>query len=68
MTVLKIHRVLEGPFEMDDNIWYNLCLVEFPDGELVHQEVLYPNMDEAYEDIKTLDKQINPIEIEAVNV
>lgn len=68
MTVLKIHKIIEGPFDTGDNIWYNLCLVEFPNGELLHQEVLYPSMDEAYADIKTLSKQINPIEIEAVNV
>lgn len=68
MTVIKIHRIIEGPFETDNDMWYNLCLVEFPNGELIHQEVLYPTMDEAYEDIKTLSKQINPIEISAVNV
>lgn len=68
MTVIKIHRIIEGPFETDSDMWYNLCLVEFPNGELIHQEVLYPTMDEAYEDIKTLSKQINPIEISAVNV
>ena len=68
MTVLKIHKVIEGPFEDDHNMWYNLCLVEFPNGELVHQEVMYPSMDEAYNDIKTLSTQIEPIEIEAINV
>ena len=68
MTVLKIHKVIEGPFDSGDDIWYNLCLVEFPDGELQHQEVLYPSMNEAYEDIKTLSKQLDPIEIEATNV
>lgn len=68
MSILKIHKIVEGPFETDNNMWYNLCLVEFPNGELIHQEVLYPTMNEAYEDIKTLSKQINPIEINAVNV
>ncbi len=68
MSVLKIHKIIEGPFEDDDKLWYNLCLVEYPTGELVNQEVLYPSMNEAYEDIKTLSKSINPIEIEAINV
>lgn len=65
MSVIKIHKVIEGPFETGDNMWYNLCLVETECGEVTHLEVLHRTMDEAYEDIKTLSNQIHPIEVEA---
>ncbi len=65
MSILKIHKIDKGPFETDGGLWYNLCLVETESGELLHQEILYPTMNEAYEDIKTLATSIYPIEIEA---
>jgi len=68
MAEIKIHRVIEGPFDIEDGVWYNLCLVEDETGCLLHKEVLYPSMDLAYEDIKTLSKQIDPIIVEAVDV
>ncbi len=67
MSLIKVHKVLEGPFEEGNNIWYNLCLVETECGDVIHLEVMYPSFDEAYEDINILSQQITPIEIEAPN-
>ena len=62
--ILKIHRIVEGPFEMEETMCYNLCLVEYPNGYTANEEIIYESFDEAYEDIKKLSTTIDPIEIE----
>jgi len=64
---LKIHRVLEGPFENyeeegDDTYWC-LCLVE-DNGELYDAEFFFDNFDEAYTFKMHFTKSINPIIME----
>ena len=45
---VKVHRIIEGPFESDDEdeVWM-LCLAE-EDGELTEIEVYFDTFDEAY--------------------
>ena len=58
---VKVHRVIEGPFESDDEdeVWM-LCLGE-EDGELVEIEVYFDTFDEAYAFKHHFTKSIEPI-------
>lgn len=58
---MKVHRVLEGPFDMEDEdeVWM-LCLVE-TDGELEEIEFYFDTFDEAYAFQKHFYKSIEPI-------
>jgi hypothetical protein len=58
---MKVHRVLEGPFDMEDGdeVWM-LCLAE-TDGELEEIELYFDTFDEAYTFKKHFDKSIEPI-------
>ena len=59
---IKIHRVISGPFFLDEeNCYYNLCLVEHEDGSIDNEEVLVDDFDSAYEMIKHLSTTIEPI-------
>ena len=49
MTKTKIHRHIEGPFEDDNDVWYNLCLVEYPDGDIETAEIYFESFDAALE-------------------
>tara|TARA_R110000803_G_scaffold29927_4_gene67892 strand:- start:415 stop:669 length:255 start_codon:yes stop_codon:yes gene_type:complete len=61
---IKIHRVAMGPVETDQGMWYNICLIEEPDGEIHEEELEYKTLKEAYKDINLLNSQIEPIETE----
>lgn len=58
---VKVHRVIEGPFESDDEdeVWM-LCLGE-EDGELTEIEVYFDTFDEAYAFKHHFTKSIEPI-------
>ena len=59
---VKVHRIIEGPFESDDEeheVWM-LCLAE-EDGELVEIEVYFDTFDEAYAFKHHFTKSIQPI-------
>jgi hypothetical protein len=68
MAVIKIHRIVDGPFDDDDDLWYNICLVEMPDGRIENAQIDYPDFDDAYNDIKKLNSSIYPIEVEVEDV
>ena len=58
---MKVHRVLEGPFDIEDgDEVYMLCLSE-TDGELEEIELYFDTFDEAYTFKKHFDKSIEPI-------
>lgn len=57
---MKVHRVLEGPFDMEDGEVCMLCLVE-TDGELEEIEFYFDTFDEAYAFQKHFYKSIEPI-------
>lgn len=58
---MKIHRVMEGPFDMEDRYEvYMLCLAE-TDGGLEEIELSFDTFDDAYTFKKHFDKSIEPI-------
>lgn len=61
MDQMKIHKVISGPYDDEDEgqIW-NLCLVEI-EGELVEVELYYDSFDDAYEVIKHFKSSIAPL-------
>jgi len=62
--IIKLHRVISGPYpDPDGDGYYNLCLVEFPDGELSDEEIYIDSIEDAFEMIKHLMTRIEPIEI-----
>ena len=60
---VKIHRVLEGPYE-DEEGYFLLCLTEDDSGELFHMEVYFETMDSAYSLVKHMATTIEAVEIE----
>jgi hypothetical protein len=65
MTTIILHRFIEGPFEEDDGSWYNLCLVEHEDGEILIEEVNFESLDDALEIKETLTTTLYVLEVEA---
>ena len=62
---LKIHKVISGPFFFEEeDIYYNLCLVEHPNGVMSEEEILANSFDSAYDMIKDLSTTIEPIIID----
>jgi hypothetical protein len=60
---VKIHKVLDGPYE-DEEGHFLLCLTEDDKGDLLHMEIYFDTMDEAYSLIKYLSNTIEAVEIE----
>lgn len=60
-TEMKIHKVIEGPYEdeMEMEIWL-LCLAE-ENGELTEVEMYFDTFDEAYQFKNHFAKSIDPI-------
>lgn len=58
---VKVHRVIDGPFESDDedSIWM-VCLAE-EDSVLKEIEVYFDTFDEAYQFKNHFTKSIEPI-------
>jgi hypothetical protein len=63
--ICKIHNVIEGPFEDDeDNIWV-VCLAELGDDEeLEHIEVFLDDFDSGYNMVRHFSSSIEPIVFE----
>lgn len=62
--IVKVHRVIEGPFpDYEDEGYFNLCLAEFPNGDMENIELYFDTMNEAYEMVKKLSTTIEPIEL-----
>ena len=58
---MKIHRVIEGPYESEDeDTFWCLCLVE-EEGELYDAEFFFDTFDEAYAFKAHFQKSIEPI-------
>lgn len=63
--MVKVHRVIEGPFpDFEEEEYFNLCLVEFPNGTLENMEIYFDDMNGAYAMIKQLSTTIEPIEVD----
>jgi hypothetical protein len=65
MPAVILHRFIEGPFEDEDGSWYNLCLVEHDDGDLLIEEVNFESLDDALEIKETLTTTLYSLEVEA---
>jgi hypothetical protein len=65
MPAVILHRFIEGPFEDEDGSWYNLCLVEHGDGDLLIEEVNFESLDDALEIKETLTTTLYSLEVEA---
>jgi hypothetical protein len=58
---MKIHRVIEGPYDLeDDDLVWCLCLAEI-DGSLEDVELYFDTFDEAYSFKKHFLTSIQPI-------
>ena len=66
--ILKIHSVIEGPYQLflndEESFCYNLCLVETEQGTLEHQELELDNFNAAYEMVQHFTKSIDPLVID----
>lgn len=62
MAKAKIHRHIEGPFEDVGELWYNLCLVEYDDGDLHAAEIYFDTLDDALEARDTLTTSLYILE------
>lgn len=65
MQTVKIHRHIEGPFESGDDSWYNLCLVEYEDGEIGVSEIFFEDLASATDAKDTLQTTLYILEAEA---
>ncbi len=69
MTTVEIHKFIEGPFELDDGTWYNLCLAwGVPAGVWAEVEIYYFSYDAAYEDSININRSPYPTVVDAHNL
>lgn len=64
MAAVEVHKFIEGPFELDDNTWYNLCLALLSDGDWAEVELYYSNFDAAYNDSININRSPYPREVD----
>lgn len=64
MAAVEVHKFIEGPFELDDGSWYNLCLALLPDGDWAEVELFYKEFDTAYEDSLSINRSPYPMEVD----
>jgi len=64
MAAIEIHKFIEGPFELEDETWYNLCLALLPDGEWAEVEIYYSEFDAAYDDSNKINRSPYPMEVD----
>lgn len=62
MPSVKLHRHIDGPFEDINDMWYNLCLVEHPNGDLLVEEITFLCFDDALEAKETLTTTLYVLE------
>lgn len=63
---LKVHKVIEGPFESPDpeyQYYWSVVLAEYPDGTIHEEEIAALDMDSLYAINKHLSKSIEPFVI-----
>lgn len=63
---LKVHKVIEGPFESPDpdyHYFYSVVLAEYPDGTIHEEEIATLDLDSLYAINKHLSKSIEPFVI-----
>ena len=60
----KVHGVMEGPFQDEDEEWFMTCWVEgVESGELFEDDIPFIDFDRAYDFKKHFLSSIQPIEI-----
>lgn len=60
----KVHRVMDGPFQCQNDDWWLTCLVEDVDvGDLFHDDIPFINLDAAYKFHSHFLTSIEPITI-----
>ena len=64
MAAVEVHKFIEGPFELDDGTWYNLCLALLADGDWVEIEMYYTDFDAAYDVSVRLNRSPYPLEVD----
>jgi hypothetical protein len=64
MAVIEVHKFIQGPFELGDETWYNLCLALLPDDEWAEVEMYYSSFDAAYEDSIHINRSPYPLEVD----
>jgi hypothetical protein len=64
MAVIEVHKFIEGPFELGDETWYNLCLALLPDDDWAEVEMYYSSFDAAYEDSIRINRSPYPLEVD----
>lgn len=64
MAAVELHKFIEGPFNVEDQTWYNLCLALLPNGDWVEVELFYDNFDDAYEDSIKINRSPYPMEVD----
>lgn len=64
MAVIEVHKFIQGPFELGDETWYNLCLALLPDDDWAEVEIYYSSFDAAYEDSIRINRSPYPLEVD----
>lgn len=64
MAAVEVHKFIEGPFELEDGTWYNLCLALLSDGDWAEVELYYSDFDAAYETSVNLNRSPYPMEMD----
>ena len=64
MAVIEVHKFIEGPFELGEETWYNLCLALLPDDDWAEVEMYYSSFDAAYEDSIRINRSPYPLEVD----
>ena len=64
MAVIEVHKFIQGPFELGDETWYNLCLALLPDDDWAEVEMYYSSFDAAYEDSIRINRSPYPLEVD----
>ena len=64
MAAVEVHKFIEGPFELEDGSWYNLCLALLPDGDWAEIEMFYTEFETAYKVSLDLNRSPYPMEVD----
>ena len=65
MSIVNLHRFIDGPYATDAGMWFSLCLIEDTDGDVVISEIGFKTLDDALEVKETLTTTLYALEIEA---
>lgn len=64
MAAVEVHKFIEGPFELEDGTWYNLCLALLADGDWAEVEIYYNKFEPAYDDSVHINRSPYPMEVD----